>query len=98
MELTDSGKFIEVEREATEKPVENGNGNGNVTGNGTAKDNEDQKDDTDLSTIDNDDSMRSEIKSITASPSQSPGKTVRIKENGAKMNGDSEVRFCVDFY
>lgn len=30
-------------------------------------------------------------KPITPSPNQSPGKTVRIKENGAKANGDTEV-------
>lgn len=32
-------------------------------------------------------------KPVTPSPNQSPGKTVRIKENGAKPNGDTEVRF-----
>ncbi|CAG5059927.1 unnamed protein product [Parnassius apollo] len=64
VELTDSGKFIEVEKEgadvtkpAVEKPEK---------------------------------SMTSEVqKSVTSSPNQSPGKTVRIKENGAKANGDT---------
>lgn len=98
MELTDSGKFIEVERDAIDKTIENGNGIVK-DGHGDVKDgNGDLKEETDQSTIDNDDSLQSEIaKSVSASPSQSPGKTVRIKENGAKMNGDSgeAVRFCV---
>ncbi|KOB75080.1 C2 domain-containing protein, partial [Operophtera brumata] len=86
----DSGKFIEVEREAIDKTIENGNGIVK-DGNGDVKDgNGDIKEDTDQSTIDNDESLQSEIaKSVSASPTQSPGKTVRIKENGAKMNGDS---------
>lgn len=81
MEITDSGKFIEVERSVAE-PTEN-----------------DTSELQDQSATDIDESLQSEVaKSVTASPSQSPGKTVRIKENGAKLNGDSkEVRLflCV---
>lgn len=90
MELTDCGKFIEVEREAIEKTIENGNGSVR-DGSGDVKDaNGGLKEDTDQSTIDNDESLKSEIaKTVRASPSQSPGKTVRIKENGAKINGDN---------
>lgn len=36
------------------------------------------------------DSVISNIdKHVTASPNQSPGKSVRIKENGAKVNGEN---------
>lgn len=98
MELTDCGKFIEVEREAIEKTIENGNGSVRE-GNGDVKD-AIEKEDTDLSTIDNDESLKSDVvKYVSASPSQSPGKTVRINENGAKMNGDNgeAVRFLCGF-
>lgn len=66
VELTDSGKFIEVERELSEPVVKE-----QTTDNGTFKED---------SVVD---------KRITASPNQSPGKSVRIKENGAKLNGDN---------
>ncbi|XP_046974326.1 uncharacterized protein LOC124540698 isoform X1 [Vanessa cardui] len=57
VELTDSGKFIEVEREAM---------------------------DNNLETID-------KPKEKNPTPNQSPAKSVRIKENGAKANGDTEM-------
>ncbi|CAH2226880.1 jg26633, partial [Pararge aegeria aegeria] len=60
VEITDSGKFIEVEREAVE---------------------------SNLPVIDKQEFK--EQKSVT--PNQSPAKSVRIKENGAKANGDTEV-------
>lgn len=64
VELTNSGKFIEVER--AENEIE-------TTGNGKVE-------------------CESETeKSVTVTPNASPGKTVRIKENGAKANGDAEV-------
>ncbi|XP_072933999.1 uncharacterized protein [Epargyreus clarus] len=59
VELTDSGKFIEVEREAIEAA-------------------QDQTIDT---TVEDKDKT---------SPKESPAKSVRIKENGAKANGDTE--------
>ncbi|XP_034837788.1 uncharacterized protein [Maniola hyperantus] len=59
VEITDSGKFIEVEREAVENNL-------------PAIDKQEFK----------------EQKSVT--PNQSPAKSVRIKENGAKPNGDTE--------
>ncbi|XP_046974330.1 uncharacterized protein LOC124540698 isoform X4 [Vanessa cardui] len=58
VELTDSGKFIEVEREAM---------------------------DNNLETID-------KPKEKNPTPNQSPAKSVRIKENGAKANGDTEMQ------
>ncbi|XP_050357952.1 uncharacterized protein LOC126778448 isoform X4 [Nymphalis io] len=58
VELTDSGKFIEVEREAMENNIE---------------------------TIDKPIEKHS-------TPNQSPAKSVRIKENGAKANGDTEMQ------
>ncbi|XP_026743461.1 uncharacterized protein LOC113505126 isoform X2 [Trichoplusia ni] len=65
VELTNSGKFIEVER--AENEIE-------TTGNGKIE-------------------CESETeKSVTVTPNASPGKTVRIKENGAKANGDAEVQ------
>ncbi|XP_052742675.1 uncharacterized protein LOC112046088 isoform X1 [Bicyclus anynana] len=60
VEITDSGKFIEVEREAIEN---------------------------NLPAIDK--TELKEQKSVT--PNQSPAKSVRIKENGAKANGDTEA-------
>ncbi|PZC71612.1 hypothetical protein B5X24_HaOG212880 [Helicoverpa armigera] len=65
VEITDSGKFIEVERaEAdTEVPQESGKIDESET--------------------------ESELP-VSPSPNASPGKTVRIKENGAKANGDTE--------
>lgn len=70
VELTDSGKFIEVESEETEK--------------------------TEPETTTPTDKVESDIdKSVTASTNTSPAKSVRIMENGAKMNGDNAeaVRF-----
>ncbi|XP_041985954.1 phospholipid transfer protein C2CD2L isoform X2 [Aricia agestis] len=63
VELTDSGKFIEVEREAQE-----------VQKKGT------------------EDTEKIQDKKVEKpkTPTQSPAKSVRIKENGAKVNGDSE--------
>ncbi|XP_045540620.1 uncharacterized protein LOC106708079 [Papilio machaon] len=60
VELTESGKFIEVERDAADldrnvEKIEKG--------------------------------VASDVQKITPSPNQSPGKSVRIKENGAKENG-----------
>lgn len=70
MELTDSGKFIEVEREDTDN---------NYIDKGT--DNVDKSIDK------------------TSTPNQSPGKSVRIKENGAKPNGDADtVNKCCFFF
>lgn len=73
MEITDSGKFIEVEREAV---------------------------DNSLPAIDKQEIK--EQKSVT--PNQSPAKSVRIKENGAKHNGDTDTLkvcffliFCIVF-
>ncbi|CAH0598815.1 unnamed protein product [Chrysodeixis includens] len=67
VELTNSGKFIEVERAESENQIE-------TTGNGKVE-------------------CESETeKSVTVTPNASPGKTVRIKENGAKANGDAEVQ------
>ncbi|XP_046974328.1 uncharacterized protein LOC124540698 isoform X2 [Vanessa cardui] len=63
VELTDSGKFIEVEREAM---------------------------DNNLETID-------KPKEKNPTPNQSPAKSVRIKENGAKANGDTEMVKQGDF-
>ncbi|KAI5639594.1 c2 domain-containing protein [Phthorimaea operculella] len=62
VEMTESGKFIEVERENAE----------NVDDSAHEK-SEDDKD---------------KEKPATSTPNQSPGKTVRIKENGATTNGD----------
>ncbi|XP_047541266.1 uncharacterized protein LOC125074076 isoform X3 [Vanessa atalanta] len=58
VELTDSGKFIEVEREAMENNLE----------------------------------IRDKPKEKHPTPNQSPAKSVRIKENGAKANGDTEMQ------
>ncbi|XP_022124086.2 uncharacterized protein LOC110999376 isoform X2 [Pieris rapae] len=73
VELTDSGKFIEVEREAslkespeTQLTLENTQKNIDIP---------EKVDDKNGST------------SVTSSPSQSPAKSVRIKENGTKPNG-----------
>ncbi|XP_068624307.1 uncharacterized protein [Battus philenor] len=63
VELTDSGKFIEVEREAS---IPSGQ--------------EDKPEKLVAGVV---------RKTDTPSPSQSPGKSVRIKENGAKANGDT---------
>lgn len=78
VELTESGKFIEVERDAAELD---------------AKVEKTEK------------GVASDVQKITPSPNQSPGKSVRIKENGAKengakTNGDTEpakVFFCLFF-
>ncbi|CAK1549349.1 unnamed protein product [Leptosia nina] len=74
VEMTDSGKFIEVEREASlknspesEKTAENTQKNIDIP---------DSKKDGEKGT-----------QSKTATPSQSPAKSVRIKENGTKPNG-----------
>lgn len=65
--MTDSGKFIEVEREAVEN---------------------------NLPPIDKKEVK--EQKSVT--PNQSPAKSVRIKENGAKYNGDTDtLKVCFLF-
>ncbi|XP_047541270.1 uncharacterized protein LOC125074076 isoform X6 [Vanessa atalanta] len=63
VELTDSGKFIEVEREAMENNLE----------------------------------IRDKPKEKHPTPNQSPAKSVRIKENGAKANGDTEMVKQGDF-
>ncbi|XP_032524340.2 uncharacterized protein LOC116775571 isoform X2 [Danaus plexippus] len=63
MEITDSGKFIEVEREATER----GDVDKDLTPDRAAEDTGADRDPT---------------------PDPSPGKSVRIKENGAKANGE----------
>ncbi|CAH0718598.1 unnamed protein product, partial [Brenthis ino] len=63
VELTDSGKFIEVERE-----------------------------DTDNNYIDKDTDNIDKSISKTSTPNQSPAKSVRIKENGAKPNGDADTQ------
>ncbi|XP_053620939.1 uncharacterized protein LOC128681226 isoform X1 [Plodia interpunctella] len=65
VELTDSGKFIEVERDETQKSEP-------------------------APTTDNVEKPKD--KSQTPTPNTSPGKTVRIKENGAKLNGDGEAQ------
>ncbi|XP_075987896.1 uncharacterized protein LOC142984291 isoform X2 [Anticarsia gemmatalis] len=65
VEITDSGKFIEVERAEAETDVEKPQENGKI---------DESLDET----------------PVTPSPNTSPGKTVRIKENGAKTNGDTE--------
>ncbi|CAH2098904.1 unnamed protein product [Euphydryas editha] len=62
VELTDSGKFIEVEREAVENNQE-------II---------DKFNDKPIEKI--------------STPNQSPAKSVRIKENGAKANGDTELQ------
>lgn len=78
MELTDSGKFIEVEREAhlkespeTQLTLENTQKNIDIP----------------------EKVSENESHSVTSSPSQSPAKSVRIKENGAKPNGTDLVIF-----
>ncbi|CAG9790168.1 unnamed protein product [Diatraea saccharalis] len=65
VELTDSGKFVEVEREAaeSEQPQER--------------------------TIDK---IDEEVPKKTVSPNASPGKTVRIKENGDKTTENGDVQ------
>lgn len=81
--MTGSGKFFEVEGEAAD----------------------DERDDSAIDRIDEEtenekgDEKEEKEKPISASPNQSPGKTVRIKENGAKLNGDNvgEVTFDVVF-
>ncbi|KAH9638135.1 hypothetical protein HF086_014314 [Spodoptera exigua] len=66
VEMTDTGKFIEVEKGEmdSEGPQES-----------------DDKFDEHVNETD---------LPVSASPNASPGKTVRIKENGAKANGDTE--------
>lgn len=71
MEITDSGKFIEVERSEVESEVP-------------------QESDTIDESENETDNMP-----VTVTPNASPGKTVRIKENGAKANGDTEVLYCL---
>ncbi|CAB3232657.1 unnamed protein product [Arctia plantaginis] len=63
VEITDSGKFIEVEKADAEPAIPQ-----------------------ESAIVD--ESLNE--KCVTPSPNQSPGKTVRIKENGAKANGDTE--------
>ncbi|KAM3968740.1 uncharacterized protein ACR2FA_000349 isoform 2-T2 [Aphomia sociella] len=64
VELTDSGKFIEVERE-----------------------------DSQTTAPESTDNTESDIdKSLPASPNMSPAKSVRIKENGSKINGDKDMQ------
>lgn len=75
VELTDSGKFIEVEKEAgaQEKTVE-------------------------VAKVESD--LGKAAPAPQKTPNQSPGKSVRIKENGAKANGgavDSAKVPCLDF-
>ncbi|XP_049882121.1 uncharacterized protein LOC126378056 isoform X2 [Pectinophora gossypiella] len=65
VEMTNSGKFIEVERE-----------------------NADGEQDSAIHKIE-EEKETDDKEPVPASPNQSPGKTVRIKENGAKPNGDS---------
>ncbi|XP_060808010.1 uncharacterized protein LOC106142156 [Amyelois transitella] len=65
VELTDSGKFIEVEREETQKTEH-------------------------IATTDNVEITKDKPK--TSTPNASPAKSVRIKENGAKMNGDKDAQ------
>ena len=73
MELTDSGKFIEVEREGEIENAYLQNNTDNIEKNTDNKEkNTDNKD-------------------KTSTPNQSPAKSVRIKENGAKTNGDAET-------
>lgn len=74
VEMTDSGKFIEVERGETDAEVR--------------PESDDKFDENEM--------KETEIP-VSASPNASPGKTVRIKENGAKANGDTEV-LCDDCY
>ncbi|XP_063630488.1 uncharacterized protein LOC134801806 isoform X3 [Cydia splendana] len=67
VELTDSGKFIEVEREDTLNSVDSA--------------------DLTSTTMESIDENRTEQH---VSPNSSPARQVRIKENGAKANGDTE--------
>lgn len=73
VEITDSGKFIEVERAEAEPFVPQ----------------ESAKHDESLTEKPVNEKPANE-KPVIPSPNQSPGKTVRIKENGAKTNGDTE--------
>ena len=73
MEITNSGKFIEVERAEVESEAPQESDTIDESENETDTDN----------------------RPVTISPNASPGKTVRIKENGAKTNGDTEVKYIV---
>ncbi|CAG4993140.1 unnamed protein product [Colias eurytheme] len=82
VEMTDSGKFIEVEREASikESPEEKSN---DINDKISEKDENTSDTDKKSETVEE----KKDVTSSTASPSQSPAKSVRIKENGAKSNG-----------
>ncbi|XP_050680341.1 uncharacterized protein LOC126976161 isoform X2 [Leptidea sinapis] len=73
VELTDSGKFIEVERDANLKDIPENETNGVKP--------------PEVEMVLEKAPEKSGLKSATASPNQSPAKSVRIKENGAKTNG-----------
>lgn len=71
--MTDSGKFIEVEKEAVQNNQE-------IT-----------------------DKINEKPIEKSSTPNQSPAKSVRIKENGAKANGDTDpvkvyTVFCLFFF
>lgn len=103
VELTDSGKFIEIERD-----TESQNGHIEPTADQKEADKGAQvvTKEVDIKGIGTQEVKEKVIGSQDCknevdkpSPSQSPGKTVRIKENGAKLNGDSKdtVRFFMCF-
>lgn len=88
VEITESGKFIEIERdnvdnECSIEKIDEENENGVENGNN-------------ITAIE----KKEERMPVTSSPNQSPGKTVRIKENGTQPNGDKfgEVRLLFGFY
>lgn len=80
VEITESGKFIEIERD-------------NAT-NDCAIDKIDEENEVGINNDNNKTATDKERMPVTSSPNQSPGKTVRIKENGTQPNGDKvgEVR------
>lgn len=85
VEMTESGKFIEIERDNPD--------------NDCAIDKIDEENEVGINNDDNKTVTDKERMPVTSSPNQSPGKTVRIKENGTQPNGDKvgEVRLLYDY-
>ncbi|XP_026324661.1 uncharacterized protein LOC113233693 isoform X4 [Hyposmocoma kahamanoa] len=74
VEMTESGKFIEIERDSAD--------------NDCAIDKIDEENEMGMNKDNNKTATDKERMPVTSSPNQSPGKTVRIKENGTQPNGD----------
>lgn len=83
MEITESGKFIEIERDNAD--------------NDCAIEKIDEENEVGINNDNN--KTNKERMPVTSSPNQSPGKTVRIKENGTQPNGDKvgEVKMLYDY-